>query len=56
MDNYKRKGGIIMKKFIRQIDKNARLFRDDRNGLVWIEDGTTGMGISIHLKNKEEYI
>lgn len=37
-----------MKKLIRNIDEYTTLYRDDRSGIAWIEDGTTGLGISIH--------
>lgn len=37
-----------MKKLIRNLDECRRLYRDDRTGIAWIEDGSTGMGISIH--------
>ena len=37
-----------MKQFVREIEKHINLYRDDKNGIAWIEDGTTGMGISIH--------
>lgn len=37
-----------MKQFIRQIEENVNLYRDDKNGIAWIEDGRTGLGISVH--------
>ena len=37
-----------MRQFIREIKNDVRLYRDDRNGIAWIEDGRTGLGISIH--------
>lgn len=37
-----------MKKFIRSIEEHVNLYRDDKNGIAWIEDGRTGLGISIH--------
>lgn len=37
-----------MKKFIREIEPNRILYRDDKTGIAWIEDGYTGCGISIH--------
>lgn len=37
-----------MKQLIREIDENRKLYRDDRIGIAWIEDGYTGCGISIH--------
>lgn len=37
-----------MKQFIRQIEEHVNLYRDDKNGITWIEDGRTGLGISVH--------
>lgn len=37
-----------MKKLIREIEPNVKLFRDNKNGIAWIEDGRTGLGISVH--------
>ena len=37
-----------MKQFVREIEKHKNLYRDDTTGIAWIEDGTTGLGISIH--------
>lgn len=37
-----------MKKLIREINEYTTLYRDDKSGIAWIEDGSTGMGISIH--------
>lgn len=37
-----------MKQFIRKIGENVNLYRDDKNGIAWIEDGRTGLGISVH--------
>jgi len=37
-----------MKQFIREIEKNVNFYRDDKNGIAWIEDGRTGLGISVH--------
>jgi len=37
-----------MKKLIREINEYTDLYRDDVTGIAWIEDGSTGMGISIH--------
>lgn len=37
-----------MKQLIRQIKEHVNLYRDDKNGIAWIEDGTTGLGVSIH--------
>ncbi len=38
----------MAKKFIREIDECATLYRDDKNGIAWIEDGHTGLGHSCH--------
>lgn len=38
----------MAKQFIREIKPYANLYRDDKNGIAWIEDGSTGLGISIH--------
>ena len=37
-----------MKQKIKEIEKNVVLYRDDKNGIAWIEDGRTGLGISVH--------
>lgn len=37
-----------MKQFIKQIEKHVNLYRDDKSGIAWIEDGRTGLGISVH--------
>lgn len=37
-----------MKQFIRDINQYAKLYRDDKTGIAWIEDGSTGMGYSVH--------
>ncbi len=37
-----------MKQFIREIEENVNLYRDDKTGIAWIEDGRTGLGISVH--------
>ncbi len=37
-----------MRQFIREIEKNVNLYRDDKSGIAWIEDGRTGLGISVH--------
>lgn len=36
-----------MKQKIREIEKNVVLYRDDKNGIAWIEDGRTGCDISV---------
>lgn len=40
--------GENMKQFVREIEKHIILYRDNKNGIAWIEDGTTGMGVSVH--------
>lgn len=37
-----------MKQFIRKIDEYINLYRDDKTGIAWIEDGRTGLEISVH--------
>ena len=37
-----------MKQFIREIKEHINLYRDNVNGIAWIEDGTTGNGVSVH--------
>ena len=37
-----------MKKLIRKINENVTLYRDDRTGIAWIQDGTTGLIYSVH--------
>lgn len=37
-----------MKQFIKEIEPSRILYRDDKTGIAWIEDGYTGCGISIH--------
>lgn len=37
-----------MRQIIRQIRPYATLCRDDKTGLAWIEDGSTGCKVSIH--------
>lgn len=37
-----------MKQFIREIEENVNLYRDDKSGIAWIEDERTGLGISVH--------
>lgn len=38
----------MAKKFIREVKPYAKLYRDDRTGIAWIEDGSTGLGVSVH--------
>lgn len=42
------KDGESMKQFIRKIEDYVNLYRDNKTGIAWIEDGRTGLGISIH--------
>ena len=37
-----------MKQFIRQIEEHVILYRDNKSGIAWIEDGKTGLEISAH--------
>lgn len=37
-----------MKQFIRRIKEHVNLYRDDKSGIAWIEDGRTGLKISVH--------
>lgn len=37
-----------MKQFIREVKDHVFLYRDDKNGIAWIEDGRTGLGHSVH--------
>ncbi len=37
-----------MKQFIREIEENVNLYRDDKSGIAWIEDGRTGLEINVH--------
>lgn len=37
-----------MRQLIREIKEGVKLYRDDKNGIAWIEDGRTGLGISVH--------
>ena len=38
----------MAKQFIREIEPYKNLYRDNKNGIAWIEDGSTGLGISVH--------
>lgn len=38
----------MAKQFIKEIEPYKKLYRDDKNGIAWIEDGSTGLGISVH--------
>ena len=35
-----------MKQFIRKIDEHVNLYRDDKNGIAWIEDGGQGLELA----------
>lgn len=37
-----------MKQLIRKIEEHVNLYRDDKNGVAWIEDGRTSLKISVH--------
>lgn len=37
-----------MKALIRDIDEYTHLYKDDKTGIAWIEDGHTGLGHSVH--------
>lgn len=38
----------MAKQLIREIKPHVNLYRDTLNGIVWIEDSSTGLGISVH--------
>jgi len=37
-----------MKRFIKEVKPSCDLYIDDKTGIAWIEDGSTGMGHSVH--------
>lgn len=37
-----------MKKMIRKVKEYAILYRDDKTGIAWIQDGSSGCGFSVH--------
>lgn len=37
-----------MKQFVREVNQYANLYRDDKTGIAWIEDGSTGLRHSCH--------
>lgn len=37
-----------MKRLISDLGNHKKLYRDDRAGIAWVEDGSTGMGHSAH--------
>ena len=38
----------MAKVLLRQIKEHVALYRDDRTGIAWVEDGTTGNGHTCH--------
>lgn len=38
----------MAKQFIREVKPYVKLYKDTTTGIAWIEDGTTGLGISVH--------
>ena len=42
-----------MKQFIREITAYAKLYRDDETGIAWIENGKSGLGVSVHANIDE---
>lgn len=38
----------MAKQFIREVKPYAKLYKDTITGITWIEDGSTGLGISVH--------
>ena len=37
-----------MKQLIKVLDEHVKMYKDPRTGLVWIENGRTGLGHSAH--------
>jgi hypothetical protein len=37
-----------MRHLIREISRHVKLYRDDKTGIAWVEDGRTGLGHSCH--------
>lgn len=37
-----------MKKLIKKIEPHVELFRDEKTGMAWIENGSTGMYHTVH--------
>ena len=37
-----------MKRFIKEVKEYADLYVDDKTGIAWIENGSTGMSHSVH--------
>ena len=42
------KSWTTKKKFIRNIAPYKNLYRDDKSGIAWIEDGSSGNCVSVH--------
>lgn len=38
----------MAKQFLREIEPHVILYRDDKTGIAWIEDGSSGCGFSVH--------
>ena len=38
----------MAKQFIREVKPYAKLYRDDRTGIAWVQDGSSGCGFSVH--------
>lgn len=38
----------MAKQFIREVKTHAKLYKDTVTGIAWIEDGSTGLGFSVH--------
>jgi hypothetical protein len=38
----------MAKELIKELAPHIKMYRDDKSGLVWIADGTTGCGYSCH--------
>lgn len=38
----------MAKQYIKEIKTYVELYRDDRTGIAWVVDGSTGMGFSCH--------
>lgn len=38
----------MKRSFVRQLAPYVELHRDERNGIAWVEDGTTGCGHTCH--------
>ena len=38
----------MAKRFIKEVKPYCNLYIDDKTGIAWIEDGTMGIGHSVH--------